>query len=159
MNPLERISKWFTRRECTRSDNAARHGIENEPNAIQWQAIIYLMTNVMDRIRELCNAAIRPSSVFRNPKVNELAGGSENSDHMKGQACDFLPIGWTVRDTMKVIIANNIVFDQLIDEFGAWVHISVREKGVNRGQILQYRRVNGKVVKTYLTREQVLLAS
>lgn len=159
MNPLERVSRWFTRRECTRSDIAARNGIKNEPNAAQWAAIIYLMTNVMDRIRDLCGVVIRPSSVFRCLKVNTLAKGSDKSQHMKGEACDFLPTGWTVKDTMKLILNNNIVFDQLIDEYGAWVHISVKATGKNRGEIWKFRTVDGAVVKTRLTKEQVLKAA
>lgn len=163
MNPLERISKWFTRRECTRSEIAAREGIANEPNAAQWAALIFLMVNVMDRIRDLCGVPIRPTSVFRNPIVNKKAKGSKNSQHMSGEACDFLPLGWIVKDTMRLIIANDIPFDQLIDEYGAWVHISVKATGKNRGEIFKYRKVYNpntkkvETVKTYLTRDQVLL--
>ena len=165
MNPLERISKWFTRRECTRSEIAAREGIVNEPNDTQWVAIIFLMTNVMDKIRDLCGVAIRPTSVFRCKKVNTKAKGSKDSQHMRGEACDFLPLGWTVKDTMRLIIANNIPFDQLIDEYGAWVHISVKATGKNRGEICRFRKVYNpqtkktETVKTYLTREQVLNAA
>jgi len=159
MNPLERISKWFTYGECTRSTTATRQGMDNTPNEEQLACLEALCKNFLDKVRDVCKRSISPFSMFRCFKLNVLVGGSKNSQHMTGEAVDFLPTGLTVMQTMKIILQNNIEFDQLIDEFGSWVHASYTTKRKNRNQILQYRKVNGNTVVTTLTREQVLSAA
>jgi hypothetical protein len=77
------------------------------------------------------------------------------SQHCEGEAWDFLPSGWTVRKTMRKILELGIPFDQMIDEYGSWVHISYTERRANRGQILQYRKVRGKTVVTTLKPEDI----
>ena len=144
-----KISKWFTKLECTRSTTAARHGIANEPNANQWKAIEWFMQNCMDLVRDLFGVPIVPNSVFRSLAVNTLVGGSKSSDHMKGYACDFVVPGIRITDTVKQIRKAGIEFDQLIDEYGQWVHISCKPNG-NRHQVLMVRRIGVKSVWTTL---------
>jgi zinc D-Ala-D-Ala carboxypeptidase len=148
------ISKYFSLAECTRSAAAQRLGRDNQPPEKVWQRIKLLMTKVMDPIRELFGVPISPSSVYRSWALNGLVGGSPTSQHPGGEACDFQVPGYTPREVMRRIIAAGIPFDQLIDEFGQWVHISYTERRPNRGEILEYRRVNGKVRVRRLTREE-----
>jgi hypothetical protein len=82
-------------------------------------------------------------------------GGSSTSQHCFGEAVDFLPIGWTVRNTMRKVLELGLPFDQMIDEYGVWVHISYTERRANRMEILQYRKVAGKTVIKKLKPEQV----
>ena len=143
MSPLERISKWFTYGECTRSTTAIRNNIDNTPNEEQLASLKALCFNFLDKVRDTCNRPISPFSMFRCFQLNVLVGGAKNSQHMNGEAVDFLPTGLTVMQTMKLILQNDIEFDQLIDEYGSWVHASYTTKGKNRKQILQYRKING----------------
>ncbi len=149
------ISKWFSRAECTRSQTARKMGRDNQPTAEVWRRIKLLMTKIMDPIREYFGRPIDPSSVYRDPVVNVHVGGSATSQHPYGEACDFNVPGVSVREVMRAILKMGIPFDQLIDEYGQWVHVSYTERRANRGEILEYRRVNGRVQKRYLKREEV----
>jgi hypothetical protein len=61
-----KISKYFTREECTRSTTAIRHGIKNSPTPEQWKRIALMANKVMDIIRE-ATAPIFPTS-FSEPE-------------------------------------------------------------------------------------------
>ena len=150
------LSKWFTKAECVVSETAVRYGIKNVPTEDDIARIKLLLINVMDRVRDIVKSPITPTSVFRNYAINKLVGGEDTSQHLWGEACDFLPLGWTVKNTIKAILNNNIEFDQLIDEYGAWVHVSYTKRKPNRNQILVFRKVNGKTKRTAYTREQYL---
>ena len=144
-----KISKYFTKQECTRSTTASRLGIKNEPSPEQWDNIKLFMNNCMDKIRELFNVPIVPNSVFRSLELNTKIGGSKTSMHMEGLACDFVVPGVSVTNAVKQIIASGIEFDQVIDEYGSWVHIGWRPTG-NRKQKLKVRKNSGKSVWTTL---------
>lgn len=145
-----KISKYFTKQECTRSTTASRLGIKNEPSPEQWENIKLFMNNCMDKIRELFNVPIVPNSVFRSLELNTKIGGSKTSMHMEGLACDFAVPGISVTNAVKRIIASGIEFDQVIDEYGSWVHIGWRPTG-NRKQKLKVRRIGRKSVWTNIT--------
>lgn len=149
------ISKWFSRAECTRSQTARMMGRDNQPTEEIWARIKLLMTKIMDPIREYFGRPIDPSSVYRDPVVNSEVGGSPTSQHPYGEACDFNVPGASVRMVMRGILDLGLPFDQLIDEYGQWVHVSYTERRANRGEILKYRMVNGRVQKRYLKREEV----
>ena len=73
------------------------------------------------------------SSGYRNYLVNKLVGGASNSQHTRGQALDFTVPGMSVPDVISFINKTGIEYDQLINEYGKWVHISF-VKGKNRKQ-------------------------
>jgi hypothetical protein len=79
------------------------------------------------------------SSGYRNPRLNShpLINGAPNSQHTTGQAVDFKIKGMSPKQIVEVIQNSNIEFDQLINEYDKWVHISF-VKGKNRKQILKY---------------------
>lgn len=149
------LSKWFSLEECIRRRKAKLLGLNNQPPAVIVERLKMFLRIVMDPIRELFGVPIDPSSVYRSWPVNTAVGGSATSQHPEGEACDFNVPGHTVRDVMRRIIAAGIEFDQLIDEYGSWVHISRTERRQNRGEIWQYRMVNGRTVKRRLRPEEV----
>jgi hypothetical protein len=60
---------------------------------------------------------------------------------MRGEAAD-IDLGSTTenRKLAKLIVDMKLPFDQLIDEANyAWIHVSYKRKGDNRGQILRMR--------------------
>lgn len=149
------LSKWFSLAECIRSSKATLLNLNNYPPDEVIARLKVFLTKVMDPIRELFGVPISPSSVYRSWPLNKAVDGSATSQHPEGEAADFNVPGLTVREVMRRIIAAGIPFDQLIDEYGSWVHISYTERRANRGEIWEYRRTKGGIVKRRLRPEEV----
>ena len=130
------LSKYFTLEEMVISQEAIRRGIDNSPTT----GIIAALTCTafeMDNVRELLDHPVIVSSGYRSPELNAAIGGSPTSSHMNGEAVDFTCPGFgTVREVFDAIRKSDIKFDQLIVEFGHWVHIGFGYK--NRRQVLSY---------------------
>ena len=141
-----KISEHFSWGEVTFSETAIRAGIDNTPPD-SLLANIQRMANFMENVRfVLSGRPIHITSWYRSPEVNRLIGGSKNSAHMKGLACDFVcsSLGEPLQVARK-IAESNLDFDQVIHEFGRWTHIGLAEG--NRRQLLTaYLDVNGKTI-------------
>lgn len=108
------------------------------------QNLTALVAAVLDPLRERYGKPINVNSGFRCKELNRLVKGTVNSQHMSGEAADIDTGSKTENKKLaKLIIQMGLPFDQLIDEANyAWVHVSYKCRGVNRGQILWMR--NGK---------------
>ena len=89
------------------------------------------------------------SSGFRSKQVNRLVGGADASQHTFGEAADITIPGLTNDQIVEAIRKAKLPYDQLIEEFGSWVHVSYGPR--NRRQVLRARKVNGKTVYTDIT--------
>jgi len=118
------LSPHFSLDELIVSQSAARHGIDNNPPPAAIENLKRLCV-LLENVRELFGKPLRISSGYRSPKVNALIGGSEKSQHCQGAACDFTIQGVTIDQVMDSITVNGLPYDQVIKEFGAWIHISV----------------------------------
>lgn len=145
MNSLTKLGEFFTLGELSISEYASRRGIDNTPPPECAENLKLLVENVLDPLREHLGKPLVISSGYRSPLVNTAIGGSATSDHRFGRAADFTQPEMTVKAVASKIIELGLPFDQLIDEYGNWVHVSYRAKG-NRGQVLRARRINGKIV-------------
>jgi zinc D-Ala-D-Ala carboxypeptidase len=81
----------------------------------------------------------RITSAYRAERTNRAVGGAANSQHVSGQAIDYTVPGQTVEETIRRVAGSGQDFDQLIDEFGRWVHHSYNA-GRNRRQVLIARK-------------------
>ena len=149
---MKLISQHFSYKEATRSQTATRHGIENKPNQGQLQNMWELATAILEPIRKHFNRPVFISSWFRCYTLNKMIGGSDTSQHMTGEAADI------DCDSRNVEIFNfikdNLVFDQLIWEFGddnnpAWIHVSFTSDDP-RSQILIAYKENKKTKYKFL---------
>jgi arsenate reductase-like glutaredoxin family protein len=77
------------------------------------------------------------TSGYRSQQINFLAGGALNSQHKEGKAADFIIKGMTPKEIVEIIKNSDIEFDQLINEYDKWVHISFN-KGKNRKEVLKF---------------------
>lgn len=134
--------KYFTLNELTRSDTAARLGIDNKPTADEYCALSMLATKVLDPAREKYGSPIFVTSGYRCEALNKAVGGAKNSQHCKGEAADLYAGSAENNARLARIIAEQGNFDQLIIENGNsdgtlcdWVHVSYCRSG-NRKQIL-----------------------
>lgn len=141
--------KYFTISELIRSDTAIARKIWNGANREQEDNLIALVAAVLDPLRMSYGKPIHISSGYRCPTLNKAIGGVANSQHMKGEAAD-IDLGSTTenRKLAKLIVDLKLPFDQLIDEANyAWVHVSHKKNGGNRGQILRMRGGKYMVIK------------
>jgi zinc D-Ala-D-Ala carboxypeptidase len=140
-----KVGTFFTLDEFTTSQTAARLSISNNPSAKALDAIQALCLNILDPLRGHLGRPIVVSSGYRSPALNKaVPGSSTTSQHCKGEAADILCPGLTVADVIKVIRELELPFDQLLDEYGSWTHVSYGPR--NRREVLMVRRKKGEVV-------------
>lgn len=146
-----KISEHLSLAEVSRSETAKRKGISNNPTAEHLENFKLLAENVFEKIREHFGAPIHISSGYRSKELNDAIGGSQTSQHSKGQAIDIDMDGsgdGVSNADVYNFIKENLDYDQLIWEFGTdsnpdWVHVSyTKEK--NRKQRLKAVKANGK---------------
>ncbi|MGQ3041451.1 MAG: D-Ala-D-Ala carboxypeptidase family metallohydrolase [Brevundimonas sp.] len=143
----QRLSAHFTLAEMTASATASRKGIDNTPPGPMVDQLI-LTADRMEHVRSLLGGhPIRILSGYRSPAVNKAVGGSTNSAHMTGQAVDFVCPGFGSPAKVAAFLARNLkVYDQVIEEFGDWVHVGFGPG--RRMQALTARKVKGRTVYT-----------
>lgn len=152
-----KLSKFFTYGEMTRSQTAVRYGIDNTPGFTELRSMVYLCRYVLDPIREYYGRPTNVSSGFRIIELNRRIGSEDNSQHPKGEAADFTVSGHNVTEVWKWIIEHSdLPFDQVIWEFGRWVHISYRRRSPARQICTIAKKVNNKSVYTHYTRSQII---
>lgn len=134
-----KISDHFSIEEAT----VTQSGL---PNALTVEAAhtIYFVATRMEMIRALLgNNSIKINSWFRSEKVNAAVGGSKKSQHLHGEAVDFVceAYGTPYQICQKLSQHKQILgIDQLIYE-GGWVHVSfVRPPRVPRLEVLTYMK-------------------
>ena len=122
--------------ELIYSEKAIENNINNMPDINSLDNMLDLIFHCLQPVRELIKKPMVITSGFRNPIVNRLVGGKENSQHKTGQAADFTILGMTPAQIIEIIRKSNIEYDQLINEHDSWVHISYN-KGKNRKEVLK----------------------
>jgi len=140
-----KLSQHFTREEFEFSQTAIRLGIDNTiPQELIENAKRTAETMEFAR-QALGNRPIRVSSGYRGPALNKAIGGALKSAHMQALACDFTcPSFGSVYQTAEVLASILEDYDQLIYEFGRWIHIGLSD-GFPRREILTAILDNGKV--------------
>lgn len=134
---MKRLTEHFTLEEMTISQTAARAGIDNTPSA----AIVRNLRQTCEMLEAvrttLGGAPILISSGYRSPALNKAVGGSKNSAHLEGLAADFTaPAFGTPFQIARAIAASSLAYDQLIHEFGVWVHLGLRQGALPRRENL-----------------------
>ena len=118
------LSPNFTLDELTASQTAARKGLDNTPNATEVANLVRVAA-LLEEVRALLKKPILVNSGFRSKAVNDAVGSRDTSQHRIGCAADIRVPGMTPREVVEACIAANIGYDQIIEEFGSWTHISV----------------------------------
>jgi zinc D-Ala-D-Ala carboxypeptidase len=120
------------------------------PNVIPeaLREVIIFTASKMERIRALIQAPITISSWYRCEDLNHALGSKPTSQHIKGEAVDFIApkYGTPLAVTRKIAAYWDLIkFDQLILEH-TWVHISFQSiPGIKpRGQVLTLLSATGK---------------
>lgn len=151
------LSPHFAMWEFTVSEAAIRKGIPNEPSAEQWRNLKALADLVLEPARDTCGP-IHVNSGYRSPELNRIIGGAPNSQHQCktfDAAADIIPYKGKLTDLFKRIYASELPWDQLIWEFGSWVHVSHVRDGKQRRQALIAYRLNGATKYAPFSSEQL----
>ena len=120
-----KLSEYFTLEEMTLSQEAVRRGLKNIPSPKRKGIVIV-------------------SSGYRSKQLNDAIHGAKNSQHCTGQAADFIVQGINIDDLFLCIKKSGILYDQLINEFGQWIHVSYLGE-TSRNQSLWATRQGGVV--------------
>jgi hypothetical protein len=119
------LSAHFTLAEFTVSQEAARAGISNDPPDSVLPALKRTAQG-MELVRvKLGGWPITVTSGYRSIPLNRLLHSKDSSQHVKGEACDFIcPRHGTPAQVAAALRDSDIPYDQLIIEHSRWVHIS-----------------------------------
>ena len=144
------LSKNFTLKELTLSQEGERKGIDNTPSQDIVKNLTALCANVLQPLRDKVGT-ITVSSGYRSPTLNSAIGGAKNSDHTKGMAADIEAVSMNNYD-LAFFISKHFKYTQLILEFyragepnSGWVHVSYNPDDL-KCQNLTAVKQNGKTV-------------
>ncbi|MBC3783870.1 D-Ala-D-Ala carboxypeptidase family metallohydrolase [Spirosoma utsteinense] len=124
------LSTHFTLHEMLTSQTAVRFDFTEQfdPPRNVVQNLERLCQEVLEPLRLVVNTPIQVNSGYRCFRVNQMIGGSPKSQHMVGQAADIVVVSSDVETLFQTIRAVGLPFDQLIQEFDRWVHVSFRDR-------------------------------
>ena len=144
------LSEHFSLDEATYSETAIRMHINNQPDERQLENM-KSAANQLEAVRNV-TGALRVNSWLRLPDVNVAVGGSKVSSHMDGWAIDCSSTAHSPYELCQIVLKNNIKFDQLIHEYGRWMHVSFAPE--MRQQSLTIYKPEGKYKIGILTEEE-----
>ena len=128
-----KISSHFNLEEFYISNTAKLHNINNMPDIQSLDCMLNLLVYCLQPVREILQKPMIITSGYRCKLLNTKLGGVPASQHTKGQAVDFYVKGLSVSQVINIIKKSDIEYDQLINEYNKWVHISF-VKNKNRYQ-------------------------
>ena len=166
----EYLSPNFTLEELCYSDTAKARKIDNTPTPLHKKILKHTCQYMLEKLRALLNekykeykgkkvkyVALKVTSGYRCEKLNTAVGGSNTSQHCKGEATDLeaqivytngvrviLPYNELYEDIKTWVKAKKMSVDQCIQERSGnivWVHCSHSNRGAScdRKQFLKYR--------------------
>lgn len=120
------LSTHFTLEELITSQWAVRNGVDNTPGP-QELANLKRLAQALEVVRYTLGAPVVVTSGYRNQIVNRAVGGVSSSFHTLGLAADFICPGFgpPLAVAKKLMGVEALLFDQLIHEYGHWVHIGL----------------------------------
>lgn len=119
------LSTHFSFNEAIASETAARNNIQNLPD-MSVLAVMITAAQKMENVRDYLATPIHVNSWFRSLSLNRELKSKDTSQHIKGEAIDFISPAYGSPSLIakRLAAAKEIIgFDQLILEHD-WVHIS-----------------------------------
>lgn len=128
-----KLTTHFTLEELIHSVTAQRRGIDNTPSDKAIANLEKLAVEILQPLRDVWGKPITVSSGFRSERLNQVVGGSADSQHLAGEAADIHTESDVPADNQALFATavclmrdGKIKVGQLIDERGYnWIHISL----------------------------------
>jgi zinc D-Ala-D-Ala carboxypeptidase len=143
------LSPNFTLAELTKSQTAARMGLDNTPEPGHIFNLQQLCEEVLQPARDYFGPIIVTSG-YRSEALNAAIGGAPGSEHSKGCAADIEAVNASNLE-LAAWIAKHLSFNQLILEgysptnpSAGWVHVSFVAHCKNRKDQLTATFTNGR---------------
>lgn len=139
------LSENFTLLEMLQSQTAIRLVVSEQfqPSEAVIENLKKLCINVLEPLRDIVKSPLNITSGYRCKRLNKLIGGANTSQHTQGKAADLKVHGYSVENLFDLICESNIEYDQVIQEFDSWIHISFND-GENRMEKLRAIKKGGK---------------
>ena len=119
------VTPHFSLQELTVSNAAQKLHLVNNPPAGALANMQNLCNGILEKVRAHYGKPVSILSCYRSPDVNKAVGGSADSQHVTGEAADFIVKGVANKDVAEWII-ENLDYDQVIlDAYSDgqnWVH-------------------------------------
>lgn len=124
------LSKHFTLAEMTTTSVRI---YSNTPTMEEVDNLTYLCVYLLEPLRTVFGP-MHTTSGYRSSEVNKFIGGSPSSMHVPGCAWDGIfkrdRVRWS--DVIKYCLEHpELPLDQVIYEYGRWLHIGTRPRGEN----------------------------
>jgi len=151
---LIHLSPNFTLQEMLNSATANQLGIHEQyqPGDEVIANLTALCKNVLELLRAKTGKPVIITSGYRCPRLNAaIPGSAAHSQHELGQAADTHVEGMDIESWYQFIKSAGIPFDQLIQEFNTWAHVSFNPAGPQRGQCLRISTGTGYVADGFGT--------
>ena len=116
------LTEHFTLEELTHTDHRT---LDNSPNDTEIANLTRLAEFLEDVKTLLGGKPIMVNSAFRSELVNRACNSRDTSQHRLGCAADIRVPGMTPDEIVKIVIASDLGYDQIIREFDRWTHISI----------------------------------
>ena len=133
------LSEHLSWREMTTTGHASLQGL-NRSSAIPFQiSLRALCVDLLEPIRAHFGKPITINSGYRCLALNTAIKGSKTSQHMKGEAADFVIVGVDLYEIFEWLKTSKLPVDQAILEghspsHPTWIHASRSSKP--RGEFL-----------------------
>lgn len=136
------LTPHFSLGELTVSETAKARRLDNTPSGKELDNLKKL-AEFLEKIRSLLGCPMTVNSAYRSPQIEILVSGKAYGQHMRGEACDFVPVGVNLAAAYYKILNSDLPFDQLIYEkpnkdYGGWLHVSIATDRPARRQPLVY---------------------
>lgn len=124
-----KLSEHFTFGELSVTDHRQYMAAQDNPPPQVRRNLVVLARAYLEPAHAI-TGRLRCTSGYRCPPLNEVIRGARNSRHVDGLAADLVPMDMELREAYVRLARSGIRFDQLIYEFGRWLHLGAPLPGV-----------------------------
>lgn len=124
--------KNFSPEEFFKSETACEMNIKNFTDDKEIISNLNVVASKLQEIRNILGFPVRINSAYRCLDLNRALGSKDTSQHIKGQAVDFVcPEYGTPEQVFNCLMKRGVVVDQCLLE-GSWIHLSIIKENRNQ---------------------------